>query len=171
MIRTNKSTKVLSGVFCLPTSSKAHVHEPSKSTAFKPGQYMYLLKASKSVEEGGYPAQVVLTSDAPIEGWEVDSEVETQHAEVRKNLPPRYVGAIVSPDGTVEGDLSTAPKGMGLPHWELISANEDGSAKMGDIGAVKDRIENNKKAAKDAKEAVRNAKKGTPAATETTATA
>jgi len=161
MKRTNgKSKVVLSGVYCLPTSSKSHLHEPKKGTAFKEGQVMYLLRASKSIDEGGYPPAVVLTADEPIQGFTVDAEVETQHAQVRKNLPPRFVAAIVNPDGTTEGDLTTAPRGLGLPHWEFISTNEDGSAKMTDIAAVKERIENNKKATEAAKEAVRAAKKG-----------
>ena len=164
MIRKNKSEKQLKGSFVLPTSSKAHVHEPTRGTAYVPGQYSYLLTATQSVEDGGYPYQVVVTSADAIEGWEVDQEVDTQHAQVRKNLPPRVVTAIIDPEGNVDGPLSSAPKGLGLPHWEFIRANEDGSASLADCNAVEERIKANKAKAKADKDNVRAAKKGaTPA--------
>jgi hypothetical protein len=157
MIRSNKkSTKVLSGVFCLPTSSKAHPLEPTRGSAFKAAQYMYILNATQGVDEGGYPPSVCLTSDEPIDGFELNGEVATQHAEVRKNLPPRFVAGIVNPDGSTEGELPA--KGLGLPHWAFINTNEDGSASMADIHDVKELIESNKAAAESAKEATRAAK-------------
>jgi len=161
MIRKNKATKSLSGVYVLPTSSKAHVHEPKRGTAFQPGQFNYLLTATQSIDEGGYPAQVVVSSDEAIEGWEVDAEVATQHAQVRKNLPPRAVAAIIDPEGNVDGSLTSAPKGLGLPHWEFISTNPDGSANVADCNAVEERIKRNKANLKADKDAVRDAKKGT----------
>lgn len=174
MRKNTKKSVALFGIFCLPTSSKAHVHEPQRGTAFKPNSYFYLLRATQSVDEGGYPQQVVLQSDEPITGlvlqsdgtfdeqeWTVDNVVATQHAEVRKNLPPRYVAAIVFPDGSVEGDLSTAPKGLGLPHWQFIPANEDGSANLKAVEATTALMEANKKAAKEEKENIRAAKSGT----------
>ena len=165
MIRKNKSTKVLSGVYALPTSSKAHVHEPKRGTAFVQGCFMYLLTATQSIDEGGYPAQVVMSSNEEIldgdgNPWTVDQEVQTQHAQVRKNLPPRAVAAIINPEGEVDGSLVSAPKGLGLPHWEFISTNADGSANLADCNAVEARIKANKDAMKADKEAVRDAKKG-----------
>lgn len=160
MVKGSKSSKLaLKGVFCLPTSSKSHLHEPTKGNAFKQGQLMYLLVATQSLEEGGYPFQVVLTSDEPIPGFEVGAEVETQHAQVKKNLPPRRVAAVRLPDGTFEGDASTAPRGLGVPHWEFIPANENGSANLAAINATVERIAQNKANAEAAKEQVRAAKK------------
>ena len=171
MKRTSKKV-VLTGSFCLPTSTKAHIHEPVRGNAFKPGQISYILAASQSIEDGGYPPAVVLTTDEALEGFEVGAAVATQHAEVRKNLPPRYVAAVVQADGTVEGDASFAPRGLGLPHWEFIPTTAEGGASVAAISAVKARIEGNKAAAEAAKEAVRTAKKGAaPAATTTTASA
>jgi len=164
MIRTKKSAKVLTGFFCLPTSAKAHVHEPSRSTAFKPGQDLFVLTATQSVDEGGYPYQVVLTANADTlldeEGntFQVDQEITTQHAQVRKNLPPRKVTGILRADGSVEGTLP--PKGLGLPHWEFIDANADGSASQAMINEVDTRLAANKEAAKASAEAIRAAKKG-----------
>lgn len=169
MIRSaSKSKTALVGFFCLPTSSKAHIHEPARGTAFKAGQFMYVLVASQSVDEGGYPERVVLSSDEPLvddEGNELqaDSPITTQHAQVRKNLPPRIIEAILTPDGeggySVEGTTAFVPKGMGLPHWEFISTNEDGSASQSAINAVSQRLADNKANAESLKEAVRNAKK------------
>lgn len=175
-IRRNKQAKALEGVYCLPTSSRSHVHEPNRGTAYKPGQYMYVLLATQSVEEGGYPQRVVLTSDHQItdeEGnpWQVDQEVKTQHAEVRKNLPPRVVEAVIDPEGNLDGSLSNIPKGLGLPHWEYIKTLENGAACMTSVSGVLERIKKNKSDAKAAKEAVRAAKKngtgnGAPTATQ-----
>ena len=93
--------------------------ERAKSTASRPGQYIYLLEAVDPVEEGGYPAQVVVTSSHDLD-WDVDRIVKTQHAEVRKNLPDRRVVGIVFPTGEEDGVL--AAEGVSLPHWECIGA-------------------------------------------------
>jgi len=164
MIRKSKSAKVLFGFFCLPTSAKAHVHELERSTAFKPQQDYFVCTATQSVDEGGYPYQVVLTADADTlldeEGntFQVDQEIDTQHAQVRKNLPPRKVTGILRADGSVEGVLP--PKGLGLPHWEYIEANSDGSASQAAINEVDARMATNKEQAKAQQESIRAAKKG-----------
>lgn len=171
MIRKTKTAKTLLGFFCLPTSAKAHVHELERSTAFKTGQDYFVLTATQSVDEGGYPYQVVLSADADTlldeEGntFQVDQEIATQHAQVRKNLPPRKVTGILRADGSVEGTLP--PKGLGLPHWEYIEANEDGSASQAAINSVDARMASNKEQAKANAEAIRNAKKGTKSAAPT----
>lgn len=175
MIRKNKSAKTLVGSFVLPTSAKAHIHEPTRCTAFVAGQYSYLLQATQSLEDGGYPAQVVVTSREPVPEFIVGEEVATQHAQVRKNLPPRRVAAVINPDGSYEGDISSAPRGLGLPHWEFIPANPDGSANLGRCNEVAERIAANKEAATKEKEAIAAIKKGakvTPVAatTETSGT-
>lgn len=159
MIRKSKSTKVLTGFFCLPTSARAHVAEPQRSSAYKEGQTAYVLTATQSEEEGGYPASVVLYADGlnPLD-FSIGQEIETQHAQVRKNLPPRRVSCMVFPDGTFEGEMP--PKGLGLPHWEYISLNDEGGASQTDINAVEARIVENKANAEKAKEAARQAKKG-----------
>ena len=153
MIRRNqKSAKSLEGVFCLPTSTRFHFHEADKCSAFAKGEFIYVLQAS---EEDGYPNAVVLTSGVDL-GWNVDDEVKTQHAEVRKNLPPRFVKAVMTPDGTFSGDPPA--KGVGLPHWSLISTRDDGSAALDEVEAIKDRIEGNRSNAKKEREALKIAK-------------
>lgn len=157
MIRTNRANKTaLSGLFCLPTSSRYHAQEVKRSGAFKEGQVAYILTATKSVEEGGYPEKVILTADEGVLDLKIGDEPETQHAEVRKNLPPRKVTGIVHPDGKVEGEVPA--KGMGLPHWALISANDDGSASPKAIQEAKDLLDKNRTAAKAEKESLRQAK-------------
>jgi hypothetical protein len=125
----------LVGVFCLPSSSRFHCSEPERSPAWAPGQTAYVL-AGRNGDE--YPLAVVLTANHDI-GWTLGQEVETQHAEVRKNLPPRRVVGIMRPDGTVEGDIP--PKGAGLPHWEFIGTKEDNTADGDDITAFQMRLE------------------------------
>lgn len=160
MIRKNKSAKQLTGSFVLPTSAKAHIHEPTRSSAYKAGQITYILEATQSIDDGGYPPYVAVTSDEPVSAFELGAEVATQHAEVRKNLPPRRVRAIVHPDGSVEGDINCAPRGLGLPHWEFVPTNPDGSASTTVINATAARIAATKEAKEQEKEAVRNLKKG-----------
>jgi hypothetical protein len=152
MIRRNKSAKNLNGVYCLPTSTRFHFHEADKCSAFAPGEFVYVLQAA---DEDGYPAAVVLTSGVDLE-WDVDDEVETQHAEVRKNLPKRFVKAVMTPDGTISGDPPA--KGIGLPHWSLIRTLENGQADMSEVEAVKNRIETNRSNAKKEREATKIAK-------------
>lgn len=168
MIRSNGKSKVaLVGVFCLPTSSKFHVHEPKRSGAFKEGQVAYVLSATQSVDDGGYPPQVVLTSDDFVchedgNPWSLEDEVKTQHAQVRKNLPPRRVTGILYADGSSEGELPM--KGLGLPHWSFIPTTSEGSASLNAINEVDELLKRNREEAKAAKEAVRAAKKGNTSA-------
>lgn len=151
MIRSNrKNAKTLVGLFCLPTSSRYHMAEPQRSGAYHKDQVAYLLEATQSVEDGGYPPMVVLTADPNELMMVLGEEPATQHAEVRKNLPPRKVSCILYPHGTVEGTLP--PKGSSLPHWSFIRTNEDGSASLAAIEAAKALLETNRKAAKEAKE-------------------
>lgn len=151
MIRSNrKNAKTLVGLFCLPTSSRYHMAEPQRSGAYHKDQVAYLLEATQSVEDGGYPPMVVLTADPNELTMTLGEEPATQHAEVRKNLPPRKVSCILYPHGTVEGTLP--PKGSSLPHWSFIRTNEDGSASLAAIEAAKTLLETNRKAAKEAKE-------------------
>lgn len=163
MVRNSKSKVSLEGVFCLPTSSRAHVHEPRRSMGFKEGQELFILTATQSLEEGGYPYQVVLAADEGQIDWSVGQEVKTQHAQVRKNLPPRMVTGIVRANGTVQGDLPA--KGFGLPHWSFIPTTLDGNASQSAINAVDELLKANKENSKAEKEAVRNSKKGNARAT------
>jgi hypothetical protein len=164
MIRMNKkSTKVLTGLFCLPTAARMHVLEPKRSSAFKAGQEFFILRATQSVDQGGYPEMVVLCADEGSLDLQVGDQPETQHAQVRKNLPPRSVIGIVRADGSTEGEMPA--KGLGLPHWSFISANEDGSASQSDINEVDALITNNREETKAAKEAIRQAKKGAKSTT------
>jgi hypothetical protein len=163
MQRTNRKNKAaLTGVYCLPTSSRFHPQEVKRSGAYKEGQVAYILTATQSVEEGGYPEKVVLTADEGTLDWNVGDEPETQHAEVRKNLPPRRVTGIVFADGSTDGELT--PKGLGLPHWAFITSNEDGSANVASIQAAKDALDGNRAKVKAEKEALRQAKNGAKAA-------
>jgi len=158
MKRNSKSAKSLTGVYCLPTSTKYHAFERERSGAFLAGQMAFILAATQSVEEGGYPPAVALTCEEGVLDWSLDEEVPTQHAEVRKNLPPRKVVGVVMADGTTLGEVPQ--KGISLPHWELISTNEDGSANNSEIQATKDRIEANRKSREAEKQATRDSKKG-----------
>ncbi len=157
MIRKNRTTKSLVGIFCLPTSSKFHCQERERSGAFAPDQTAYILSATQSVEDGGYPPAVVLTApDGDLE-LSLGDEVATQHAEVRKNLPPRKVTGVVMSDGSTYGDVPA--KGIGLPHWEFIPTNEDGSASMDTIAATGERLKQNRDGREAAKQAAAAAKK------------
>lgn len=147
-------TKVaLVGLFCLPTSSKFHVHEPSRSGAFKAGQEAFVLQAT---EEEGYPQAVILTAEEGELDFELGQEIQTQHAQVRKNLPPRKVVGILRADGATEGELP--PKGLGLPHWAFIPKTDEGGASVTAISAVETLLAGNRKAAEDAKQAIRDMK-------------
>lgn len=157
MIRKTKSAKTLSGIFCLPTSSKFHCHERERSGAFAPDQVAYILSATQSVEEGGYPPAVVLTAGEGDLELSLGDDVATQHAEVRKNLPPRKVTGVVMSDGSTFGEVPV--KGIGLPHWEFIPANEDGSASMDTIVATGERLKQNRDGREAAKQAAATAKK------------
>jgi hypothetical protein len=130
--------------------------ERSKSTASRPGQYIYLLEAIDSVEEGGYPAQVIVTSSTDLD-WDVDRVVKTQHAEVRKNLPDRRVVGIVFPTGEEDGVL--AAEGVSLPHWECIRAKENGAPDTDEINRIKMRILDRRNLEKAQKEAARSSKR------------
>lgn len=162
MIRKSKSTKQLTGYFCLPTSSKFHCLDRERSGAFAPDQIAYILTATKSLEEGGYPPAVVLTANIGELELELGDEPNTQHAEVRKNLPPRKVTGVVMPDGTTFGTMPE--KGIGLPHWEFIPENGEGGASASAIAAAKVRLDSNRKAREESKEAARAAKKAPKAA-------
>lgn len=163
MIRANKSSKQLTGLFCLPTSSKYHCQERERSGAFAAGMTVFILTATRSIEDGGYPPAVVLTcEEGELPDLELGSEPETQHAEVRKNLPPRKVTGVVMADGSTFGEIP--PKGVSLPHWEYIKPNADGSASTLAIQATKDRIEKNRKDREEQKQATRDAKKAPKAA-------
>ena len=151
-MRKNTTTKLLVGLFALPTSTKFHCHERERSGAFAPNQTAYVLKAT---EEDGYPGVVVMTA-ADSSLMAVDEVVKTQHAQVRKNLPDRRCVGIVYADGTTEGEIP--PKGLGLPHWDYIPATESGSADLEAIQSVEARIEQNRAAAARAKAEAKNAK-------------
>ena len=154
MVRKNrKSTVALLGFFMLPTSAKFHMHEPERCSAFKPGQEAFLLQAT---DENGYPQAVIVTADEGALEWNVGDEGDTQHAEVRKNLPKRFVKGIRRADGTFEGDVP--PKGVGLPHWEFIPAGEGGAARLDAINEVQQRIESNKELREKEKAAAKEAK-------------
>jgi hypothetical protein len=153
---TRKSTVVLVGLFALPTSSKFHAHEPSKCSAFKPGQEAFILKA---VDEDGYPARVVMTADEGDLYLSLGEEVDTQHAQVRKNLPKRFVEGIVRADGSFEGEIP--PKGLGLPHWEYIPTDERGAANLSAVNAVAERIESNRQRAEEERARVKALKEQT----------
>lgn len=137
--------KVPIGLFCLPTSTRFHMQDLQRSSGATGNQYCYLLEATTTPEEGGYPFQIVLTSPYDLEmllKWDipggVDNIVETQHAEVRKQLPQRRVVAIVYPDGETDGIMPA--EGVGLPHWEFIRAREDGTPDPVEIKAAKMRV-------------------------------
>ena len=161
MVRNNngssKSKVQLKGLFCLPTSSKYHCQERERSGAYAEGQVVYILSATQSLEEGGYPPAVVLTANEGDLELALGDEPDTQHAQVRKNLPPRRVTGIVMPDGSVYGNIPA--KGVGLPHWEFIPANEDGSANEASIQGTIDRLTSNRSARELSKQSAREAKK------------
>lgn len=159
MIRKNKALKALVGLFCLPTSTSFHLADPTRSGAFQPGVDAFLLGATQSVEDGGYPPFVVLTAEKGTLDLDVGADVATQHAQVRKNLPPRRVLGILRADGSIEGDLSAAPRGVGFPHWSLIPATAEGTACTTAMGAVVKLIEENRRVKAEEKEALRNLKK------------
>ncbi len=164
MIRKNRTAKSLTGIFCLPTSSKFHCSDRERSGAYATDQIAYVLSATQSIEDGGYPAQVVLTSAEGDLELSLGDEVPTQHAEVRKNLPPRKVTGIVMSDGSTFGEVPV--KGIGLPHWEYIPANDDGSASMEAISLTTARLSANRTAREAAKETARTAKKPAAATTQ-----
>lgn len=157
--RTRKSSVVLCGLFMLPTSSKYHMAEPTRSAAFRPGQDVFLLQATT---EEGYPQAVIVTADENTLDWTLGMEVETQHAQVRKNLPPRFVKGILRADGTIEGEIPA--KGLGLAHWAYIPANADGSASLEAVNQTIALLDSNRAQAKAEKETARAAKKAAPKA-------
>lgn len=159
MIRKTKTAKSLVGLFCLPTSSKFHLFELERSPAADAGQEAFLLGATQSLEDGGYPAFVVLTAPEGALNLSLNEEVDTQHAIVRKNLPSRRVVAIRRADGTFEGDLSAAPRGLGHPHWAFIPTTAEGSADPAVLVAVENHLEKKRAAAKEAASALAALKK------------
>ncbi len=148
--------KVTDGFYCLPTSTKFHMQDLERSVAYNVGQISYLLEATQSVEEGGYPAQVVLTSNKDL-GLDVDEDIVTQHAEVRKNLPPRRVIGIIFGDGERDGIMPH--DGVGLPHWEFIETLSDGSPSSTEILNTKMRIIRRRQQADDLAKLERESKK------------
>ncbi len=133
----SRTAQTRSGIYCLPTATKFHMQDLERSVAHVHNQFCYLLTATQTVEEGGYPAQVVLMSPRDL-GLDVDENIETQHAEVRKNLPPRRVSGIIFSDGERDGIMPH--DGVGLPHWEFIETTSNGRADQAGITAVKMRV-------------------------------
>lgn len=128
---TKKST---TGYYCLPTATRFHMQDLKRSTASTAGQYCYLLEA---LNENDMPSQVVLTSKTDLK-IDIDQEIDTQHAEVRKQLPRRRVLGIIFPHGETDGILPA--DGVGLPHWEYIRSRDDGSPDISEVTATKMRI-------------------------------
>lgn len=139
--------KVAIGTFVLPTATRFHMQDLDRSSAATQNQYCYLLEAIAS-GEGGYPAQVVLTSNVDLK-WDIDTIVDTQHAEVRKQLPQRRVLGIILPHGEEDGILPA--EGGGLPHWEHIPANEKGAPDAAAVVAAKIRVIRRRQQIEDAK--------------------
>lgn len=154
---TRAKNEALQGVFCLPTSTKFHMQELDRSVGYRPNQFIYLLEAVDSIEDGGYPAQVILTSSDDLD-WDVDDVVKMQHAEVRKALPDRRVIGMILPNGEQDGLLTA--EGVGLPHWECIKSRDDGKGpEPGEIRTTKLRILDRRNMMEAQKQAARDSKR------------
>ena len=115
--------KVLVGFSCLPTATKFHPLQPTRSNAFAPNQYQYILESTNELDLKGGPVRVVLTTFQPLtvgeEIVDVGFHIPTKHFSEKKNLPSRKVITIVDTTGTVHGQ--PIPVGTSLPHWELMT--------------------------------------------------
>lgn len=114
--------KVLVGFSCLPTTTKYHPLQPTRSNAFAPNQIQYILESTDETDLKGGPARVVLTSFEPLADgddlFEVGDAIVTKHFSEKKQLPSRRIVSIITPDGSVHG--APVPVGTSLPHWELM---------------------------------------------------
>lgn len=115
--------KVLVGFSCLPTATKFHPLTPTRSNAFTPGQFTYILESTNPDDLKGGPARVALTSFEPLtRGTDImvpGNPIITKHFSEKKQLPSRRIVTVVTPDGSVHGQPIEV--GASLPHWELMT--------------------------------------------------
>ena len=114
--------KVLVGFSCLPTATKFHPLTPTRSNAFTPGQFTYILESTNADDLKGGPVRVALTSFEPLTHGDSilthGDAIVTKHFSEKKQLPSRRIITVITPDGSVHGH--PVEVGTSLPHWELM---------------------------------------------------